>query len=340
VGVRPGIATIVSGSWERALVEAARAAGTLRIVGRCETPFEVGQVIPRADAIIVGSEVPWVTAAALRRWRDAGVAVFGVVGANDRVGARIFRDGEVTQVFDAREPMSRTVAGIVASVAVRPAAVTSGTVTVTGPRGCPGRSEIAIALAWKATATGSAILVETDRDAPGTGVRLGLEPNPGLARSDPALVGSLACRRWGRIEVLTLPVSPAPLSRSIELRVLEAAVSEFDAVIVDAGPCSGPMRHDPGSVVFVMEASPVGLVRAARAIAAWAGPQPRVVLNRVEGDVEYILRSARAATGLEPSALIPRTARPDCGDPPLDSMLASLEPLATALWPDQRSAAL
>ena len=51
----------------------------------------------------------------------------------------------------------------------------------TGGGGAPGRTEIALALAWIASGRGVCTLVDADLSAPGLAVRLGIPPRPDLA---------------------------------------------------------------------------------------------------------------------------------------------------------------
>ena len=56
-------------------------------------------------------------------------------------------------------------------------------------------------------------------------------------------------------------------------------------------------------IVLVAEGTPIGLVRAAALTAAWVGPKPRLVLNRVPDRIrDDVVGAARRWTGLDPAA--------------------------------------
>ena len=90
--------------------------------------------------------------------------------------------------------------------------------------------------------------------------------------------------------------------------LIDAATVRFDRVILDLGAaepdCQVLKRAD--TAVLVVDASAVGVVRAAHLVAAWAGPPPTIVLNRAapgrHGDV---IAAAREWTGIEPAVVIP-----------------------------------
>jgi hypothetical protein len=325
--MRPGLATVLTAlPWERDLVTSARMGGMVRILGRCRSAFDVDQTLDRIDAVVVGAETGWLSPALLRRWRSQGITVVGMVAPGDRPAAELMNAGEVDAVFTHHEPPIRVLAAVVSHIATpRPKAATGALATVVGPRGAPGRSEVALALAWSTAMRRRTLLVELDDEAPGLGLRLGLEPGPALDRSDPSLTPAPRYRRHDPIELLTLPLSGGPLSRALTSRVIEAAREEFGSLVIDAGPAlPATLGHDPGTPVLVVEPTPTGLVRAARMVTAWQGPEPLVVANRVGRDEERAVRSVRAATGLEPAAVVPELACPQAGQPPPGLMVEAL----------------
>ncbi len=333
--MRPAIATVLTAlPWERELVTSARLGGMVRILSRCRSAFDVDQNLERIDAVVVGAETGWLSAALLRRWRANGTTVIGVVAPGDRPARRLMTMGEVDAVFEHDEPPIRMLTAVVSlAPAPRPQAPSAALATVVGPRGSPGRSEVALALAWIGAARRRTLLAEVDADAPGMGIRLGLDPGPGLERSDPALGTPPRYRRRDPIELLTLPLDAGPLSRSLTVRVIEMARQEFGAVIIDGGPvCPETLGHDPGVPVLVVDPTPAGLVRARRMVADWSGPTPVVVANRVPDDRCDSVRMVRAATGLEPAAVIPVVRVPRCGDPPPQAMIYELADLAREVF--------
>ena len=81
--------------------------------------------------------------------------------------------------------------------------------------------------------------------------------------------------------------------------------------MLDAGSRRGddPLVKGADLAVLVAEASPIGLVRAARLAADWAGPRPWLILNRVHRPrAAEVVAAARRWTGLEPTALVPESA--------------------------------
>lgn len=335
--MRPGIVTVLTAApWERELVATARMAGLARVVGRARTAFDVDRTLDRADAVVVGAETGWLSAALLRRWQSMGVAVVGVVTPGDRPGEDLLRAGDVSAVVDHDEPAMRLLTAIV-SVAPqpRPDPPAAALATVVGPRGAPGRSEVALALAWLLSGRRRTLLAETDSDAPGLGLRLGMAPGPGIDGADPALGRPAWYRRHDPIELLTVPAPAGPLSSSLVARIVESARQEFGAVVVDAGPAAiRSTDHDPGTPVLVIEPSPAGLYRAGRMVAEWCWPEPLVVANRLPRGkcAEDAIRHIRAATGLEPLATISQLAPPRPGEPPPTVMIRALDPVVAFLY--------
>jgi hypothetical protein len=333
--MRPAVATVVTAApWERELVTAARLGGLVRMIGRCRSPFDVDQALERVDAVVIGAETSWLSPALIRRWRSTGTVVVGMVPPGDRPAAEMMAAGGADVVFGHHEPPVRVLAAVVSgSPMVRPPAFDAVVATVVGPRGAPGRSEIALALAWALAPRRRTLLVELDGDAPGLGLRLGLEPHPGLDRSDPSLGTAPRYRRHDPIEVLTLPPDLGPLSQSLTSRVVDAARAEFGCVVIDAGPrLPESLGLDPGVPVMVVEPTPIGLVRASRMAAAWSGPQPVVVANRMAPGDEASLRSIRAATGLEPVATVPDLGKRLTCDGPTPPMVEALSDLTRWLF--------
>ena len=71
----------------------------------------------------------------------------------------------------------------------------------------------------------------------------------------------------------------------------------------DAGV--GAIVEQADSVLLVVDASAVGIVRAAQVTSQWMGPQPLLVLNRVDASNRTeVVDAARRWTGLEPAAVV------------------------------------
>jgi MinD superfamily P-loop ATPase len=90
--------------------------------------------------------------------------------------------------------------------------------------------------------------------------------------------------------------------------VVDAARGEFDEAVIDLGAV------EPGNVfvaeadraIVVVDASAIGIVRAAQLTAEWVGPTPYVVVNRVNarGSADAV-EAVKRWTGLDPVAVIP-----------------------------------
>ncbi|MCP3975188.1 MAG: hypothetical protein GY720_11940 [bacterium] len=88
--------------WEAGLVQAAVDTGLVRLLARCYNPVD----LPIVDAVVAGSEVPWLTVDGIRRWRRAGIAVVGMFPLGDRPAIEMFCRAEVDQLFcDRADPL-------------------------------------------------------------------------------------------------------------------------------------------------------------------------------------------------------------------------------------------
>ena len=307
--MRPALATVLSArTWEPTLVRLARASALARVVGRAWESTTIDTSGP--DVVVVGAETAWLSKALVAAWQGVGRAVVGVhrsdapderaaviaLGVDAAVG-----DDDVEQILLRACRMAshpRPIGPLVA---------------VTGPRGAPGRSTVALAIG---AGLADATVVDADPE-PNLGPLLGLPPGPirdDLVRSlrasgtIPGIHRTAGTRVWA-------PFGPIP---GEALSCLRAS----GPVVVDAGPFPAPSLPAGTSLdVFVVDASAVGIVRAGTALHAWEGRPPALVLNGVVQQ-EDALRACRAATGLEPAAVIPRCAHP------LEAARAALDGLA------------
>lgn len=311
------IATVIGGRrWEGVLVEAARGTGLARVVARCVHPDEVTN--SSARVVVVGSETPWLTPAVLRSWRRRGLAVVGVHPPHDRPGHRLLTQGGCDLVVDDGVAPCLILGRLLSLAPPDPLPSPNRLVTVTGPRGAPGRSEIALGLSWVWGRRAPTLLAETDHAARSAGLRLGLPPVS-------TRVG-LRIETVGPVDVLHLSPGGGPLAPSLVARTLAAARERYRHVVVDAGPGSA----GSGDVtVIVTTPDPVVLVRTASLLERWEGPPPFVVANRLDGRDD--LRRVRRATGLEPVAAVPQTTTPEPGSPPPDPILREMEGVAVAI---------
>lgn len=283
--MRLAIATVIGSDWEPRLVEHTRATGLARLVGRCCDPAGLVDVASRADVVFVGSEAHWLPASDLRQLA-ATTRLIGV--ATDAPGARLLDTAGVSDVIGADTPPAGMLAIALAEHLRQPGKL----VEVTGPRGAPGRSEVALALTCAAGASAPSCLIEADQAAPSLGLRMLLPPS----RS------SVPHRTDGATLV------PAPAGTSVVGTVqvagfIDTARETHGTTVIDGGPLSAwHSIFDVDQVVIVGEASDVGVVRLARLCETWVGPTPHLVINRHRPGQD--LRRVRRATGLEPAAVI------------------------------------
>lgn len=310
------VATVLSArEWESRLVAAARSSATVRLVLRAFLPTEVAEQAGSLDVVVVGSETPWATTARLSAWKRGGLRVVGVHPVGDRPAADRLRTAGIDLVLPddiGAEAMLREIR------LVEPAATrdegTAPLVAVTGARGAPGRTEIALALAWNRSGRTETTLIDADLDAPAVAIRLGIAPRPDLADAVDAVHenGSLpdaALHRVGRLAVLPGSHRPGepPLRPEPIFDVVDAARTKR-LVVVDTGPWPDNQEiiKAATTAVMVADASPVGIVRAAAVAAAWTGPPPVLILNRVRpAHRTDATASIRRWTGLDPITVIP-----------------------------------
>jgi len=343
------VATVLSArDWEPGLVSYARETAELRIVLRAFQPHEIEEHAEDIDVVVAGGEVSWVTPVQIAAWQRAGLGVLGIHPQEDGPAAMMLSTAGVDELL----PDTADVRTIVTAIRfISPSSVSmdrSGTgsvISVIGSRGAPGTTEIAVALAWESGGRSSTLLVDLDMTAPSIAIRLGLPPRPDItdAADHVRMAGAIAdqaLHRVGPISVITGShrIGEAPLRPAMIDDVIDAAVVAFDRVIVDLGTAEADDQVLKRSevAVLVVDASAVGVVRAAQLVAAWSGPPPTVVLNRVAPhDQGNVVSATREWTGIEPSAVIQdRTAvraaslaakRPDRR---LRRSLATLEPLS------------
>ncbi len=311
--MRPSVATVLSPrEWERALVEAARRTAAVRIVGRAYEPEDLHRMGP-IDIVVVGTETAWLSAPLLRAWRSRGWSVVGVHTGPDSPGRKLLERGAAEMIVD-ESTLPERLLHMVASCPVAPTAGPEGTriITVTGPRGAPGRTTVAVALARLA---GEGTLLLDADPLPNIGPALGMGPGPGIEeivdrlRQDGGF-DELFSRGDG-LAVLCSESSGHPLAGAVMCELALSMRSTFSTVILETGP-PGPdlsrMVRVADLVVLVVDGTAQGVIRAARLVADWPADPPAVVLNRIRGDTEPLVRSCRAALGLEPSVLLPRFA--------------------------------
>lgn len=317
------IATVLSArEWEPDLVAHVREAATARLVLRAYLPTEIHDRADDLDVVVAGSDVAWVTPARIEGWRRLGLGVVGIHPPGDLPAAEMFERAEVDEVLPDDVPpeaivaAARFAATLHTGIGVAPREGPSGRLTVVvGPRGAPGCTEVAIATAWNLGRRSRTLLVDLDLEGPALAVRLGLPPRPDLTdaidrvRADGVLPDD-AVHRLGPLDVLVGSHRPGlpELRRSAIDDVVEAALHRYDHVVCDRGH----VRPDDlvlkraDDALLVVDAAAVGIVRAAVVAGEWAGPAPRVVLNRVAaGRRGEASAAVRRWLGLDPVVVVP-----------------------------------
>ncbi|NOY56981.1 MAG: hypothetical protein GXP34_13500 [Actinobacteria bacterium] len=308
---RASVATVLSARpWEEVFVSFARETAAVRVVARAYEPEEATRRSP--GVIVAGSETPWVCPAIVKAWRRRGIRVVGIYPAGDEPGRQLFETAGADEILPDDTSSLRLLRTVQAlSVAAPPISPEGTLVAVTGPRGAPGRTEIAIAIAWGAARGHRTLLV--DLDPPSLGIRLGLRPHPGLADAFDAVrsFGELPddhARIVGPISVLA-GIDGGPLTAALRWELVRSALGSFDVVVVDLGPWpqGETILRQADTAVLVCDAGPTGLIRASMLVDAWQGPTPIPLVNRAD-DPAATTREVRQALGLEPAGLIPTLA--------------------------------
>ena len=153
--------------------------GTLRIVERAFHPAQVHRALADQlpDAVMVGTEIPWLSHGLVDTWRQMGTVVIGVNDPYQPVNCRLLEDWGCHFVLEEPDP-EQAAAILLATRSTNTCHTTPKSpmvVAVGGPRGAPGRTEVAVGLAWLGARSGACLLIEAD-PSPALGLRLGLAP--------------------------------------------------------------------------------------------------------------------------------------------------------------------
>jgi MinD-like ATPase involved in chromosome partitioning or flagellar assembly len=309
----PRIATVLSArEWESGLVASAHDTARVRLVARIYQPDDVRDIDGAIDAIVVGAETPWLTTSIIHSWTGQGIVVVGMYPIGDPVApGQLAAMGVDVIIEDTEEPevILHRLRIALPDTLVSPVAVGSITV-ITGPRGAPGITEVSVALATLSARRRETILVDLDQTDPAIAIRLNLRPEPTIEDAiDLIHAGqpiSSAIQQFSEFGVIAgagntkyLADSAAPL--------VEGVAAHTDHVVVDAGPNPlATITKRADEAIIVCDASAVGIVRAARFVAAWSGPQPQLVVNRVpKRDTNHVIDAVRKWTGITPGVLVP-----------------------------------
>ena len=290
--MRPRLATVLSGrGWEPQLVSASRKTGQLRVVGRAYNPEDLDR-FGTVDCIAVGSETAWLNPDLIGHWKRRGSRVIGIHPLRDEPSQRLFSEADADLVLpdtvDATELVHRI---NLLSLDPSPVSTHSQVVAVTGTQGAPGRTSVAVSLAL---ALEDSFLIDGEH-LPGVGPLFSL--GPGLEHLD---IGHHQLR-FNHPASAQPSIGPPRLAATIG-----ASRLSYSSVLVDLGVLepTEPQLRSSDVIILVVDASTTGLIRASRALERWTLSQPTIVLNKV-GDPSDV-QSCRYATGIEPTAIIPR----------------------------------
>lgn len=312
------VATVLSArEWEPGLIAHARDTALLRVVLRAFQPADIEARANEIDVVVAGGEVAWVTPRQITTWRRLGFAVIGVHPEGDGPAAQLFERGGANEVVPDTIDVAALVQAIrfVAPRTLVPTVQDRGVVTaVTGPKGAPGCTEIALAHAFERSKRSSVLLIDADLEAPALAVRLGLPARPDLTDAADVVraTGMLdddALQQIGSLRMITGSHRPGEgmLREQLIRGVIDAATARFDEVVLDVGTVGSgrTIIEDADAVLLVVDASAVGVVRAAQVTSQWIGPQPSLILNRVvAGESAQVVEAARRWTGLDPVAVV------------------------------------
>ncbi|MDR9451376.1 MAG: hypothetical protein RI637_09185 [Acidimicrobiia bacterium] len=340
--MRPRVATVLSArEWEPLFANVARSTSLVRLVARAYEPADLDRRIGELDVVVAGAETAWVTPTAIQLWRSRGLGVLGLHPPADRPARRLLTIGGADEVLpDTTEP--ERILHIVRTMRrPRTAPRESGSlIAVTGSRGAPGISEVALGLAWGLARRAPTLLIDLDRQGPSLSIRLGVVPAPDVAHAadEVSFSGALppGVTRIGPLALLAGPPTSdaGPLAAALINEVVHAAEASFQRVVVDlgVGEPDDPLLYRAASRILTCAASPKGLIRAAATIEAWAAPLPELVLNQIpeNGRVDAI-QAARRWLGREPKVLVPHLAEiresARRAAPPHPELVRLLEPL-------------
>lgn len=340
------VATVLSARpWESELVTAARETAAVKLVMRAYQPEDIFQSYGKLDVVVVGAETAWLGPALIADWRRQGLHVIGIYPAGDRPAAEMLDAGGCNEILaDTVSPGEILSAVRLADFAVLGAGPSTGKlVVVTGPRGAPGRTEVAVALAWGFAENGRCLLADLDLEAPAIAIRLGVAPRPDLADAADGVrrLGVLTkdmLRQVGKLSVVvgSHRLGEPELKPQLAEETVEAGLGTYPVVVADLGP--GLIQHArlikrADVAVLVVEAAANGIVRAAKLLSEWSGPPPTLVLNRVTpAGRQEVIKSVRKWTGLEPAVLIPERAQIQhvarAARPPDRLLLRALRPVS------------
>ena len=312
------VATVLSArEWEPDLVAYAREHAALRIVLRAFQPDEIATRRDEIDVVVAGAETAWVTPSLLATWRRHGLTIVGIYPVGDRPGADLLAAGGADEILAdnaSSESIVSAIRHLTFAAGVRMEQGSGRVVAVLGPRGAPGSTEVAVAVAMNQAGRSRSVLVDLDLAAPALAIRLGLAPRPDVTDAADAVrsegqVPERVLRHTGKLDIIVGSHRPGepPLRDAMAEDVVEALIATHDHVYLDLGAVTADslLVKRADDAVVVIDGSAVGIVRAAQLTAAWAGPPPLLVINRVAAkNRAQVVEAVRHWTGLDPVAVL------------------------------------
>ncbi|MCZ7533355.1 MAG: hypothetical protein M5U23_08125 [Acidimicrobiia bacterium] len=312
------VATVLSArEWEPSLVAYARDTAAIRVVLRAFQPRDIEARAEEIDVIVAGGEVAWVTPHQIAAWTHLGCAVIGIHPSGDGPAASLLELGGAAEVLPDDVDLAALIQAIrfvAPSTVATPSGSRGHVIAVVGPRGAPGCTEVACSIAMTHAQRTKTVLIDADLTAPALAVRLGVAPRPDMTdaadmvRSEGTFDRSCV-RRVGRLDVVTGShrSGEPPVREQMLVGLVEAAASSYATVVLDVGsnPLSDALLDAVDAVLLVVDATPVGIVRAAQAISDWFGPTPQIVINKTQAqNRSETVAAVRRWTGLDPVAVI------------------------------------
>lgn len=286
----------------------------------------------RYDVLVVDDTTSFLSARLIERLHQEGRAVLGLYDPQDAHGkGELVESGvdealpcdiETTALVSAvRQLAERRAGGAQAAVPVRPAAAgpqrlapRGRLVTVVGPGGGCGTTEIALALAASIGARERVVLVETDQERGSLAPRLGLPPYPNLS-SGLEQVRRGAGLALGALQPVTerlaVLVAGPPSKRGAILppddlgMLLDDLRRHADWVVLDGGAEAARLIVGGAPQIVVGQESPVGVLRLCAWLRERTAASPHVVLNRCSGSAfrRYEI-AAEIGRAIEPASLV------------------------------------
>jgi hypothetical protein len=298
--MRPTVATVLSGrSWEPRLVATARQTGRLRVAGRAYAPEDLRRY-GSIECVIVGSETAWLSKEFIHSWQRQGCRVVGLHPAGDQPGALLLAGADLVVPHD-QDPIDLVHRIGLLPFNTTPASPQTTVTAVSGVRGSPGGTTVAMALG---SVLRDSIVLDAD-PSPGLGPMFGLPADGGddltydVALSETCQVRVKSTGNWSKVGAAVLPQTTITSQRQLRANVV------VDTGLLDP---QAALLRSADHIVLVVEASNAGIARAAITLDCWTLPEPTLVLNKVRDPSAVV--ACRYLLGLEPAAIIPHVPDP------------------------------